>query len=251
MVRKRIIPCLDLYQGKTVKGVNFVNLKEIGNPVEIARTYAMQGADELALLNINAAGEKKGAFIELVERVAKEIDIPLIVGGGISTVDDASKVFDVGAKKISINSAAVRVPSLINKIANRYRSQRIIVAIDAKNDDNLWRVMINGGKLDSNRELYEWALESQERGAGEILFTSIDHDGTKGGFACKTIQELKVRVKIPLIASGGAGSMHHFADLFETTNAEAALAASLFHNGEIEIAKLKYFLKSRGIPIYI
>jgi cyclase len=249
MVRKRIIPCLDVYQGKTVKGVNFVNFKEIGNPVELGRAYALQGADELVFLDINATNEKRSTFVELVEKVAKGVDIPFIVGGGISTIDDVSRVFDAGAGKVSINSAAVKTPGLINEVAGRYGPQRIIVAIDAKRDGDIWRVVINGGKSDSARELFEWAVEVQDRGAGEILFTSIDHDGTRKGFACKAIKELKTRVKIPVIASGGAGSMQHFADLFETTNAEAALAASLFHSGEVEIAKLKLFLKGKGVSI--
>lgn len=249
MVAKRIIPCLDVHDGKTVKGVNFLNLKEVGDPVEMGKEYAQQGADELVYLDISATLEGRKTFCELVKRVARELNIPFTVGGGISSLDEAAMLLESGADKISLNSAAISNPGLIGKISARYGSQFVVVAIDAKFEKGVWRVKSSGGKRDTTRELFEWAYEAQERGAGEILFTSMDHDGTKGGFACETLQRLGNRLRIPLIASGGAGTMEHFAEVFKDGRADAALAASVFHKGEIGIPELKRFLLNSGVDV--
>jgi imidazole glycerol-phosphate synthase subunit HisF len=249
MVAKRIIPCLDVHDGKTVKGVNFLNLKEVGDPVQLGKKYAQQGADELVYLDISATQEGRKTFCDLVKRVAKELNIPFTVGGGISSADGAALLLESGADKISLNSAAIANPVLIDKISAHYGSQFVVVAIDAKFENGQWRVKSSGGKKDTTRELFEWAYEAQERGAGEILFTSMDHDGTKSGFANETLELLGSRLRVPMIASGGAGSMEHFADVFIKGRADAALAASVFHNGEIGIQSLKSFLLGSGIVV--
>lgn len=249
MVAKRIIPCLDVHEGKTVKGVNFINLKEVGDPVLMGRGYAQQGADELVYLDISATQEGRRTFLSLVKRVAKEINIPFTVGGGITELSQVSALLDAGADKISINSAAISNPALVDSIACRYGSQFVVVAIDARVEDCIWRVMSSGGQKRSNRELFEWADEVMSRGAGEILFTSMDHDGTKSGFAYQALLTLGSRLTIPVIASGGAGNMEHFAKVFTEGKADAALAASVFHNGEIGIPALKKFLLESGVVV--
>ncbi|PKO99497.1 MAG: imidazole glycerol phosphate synthase subunit HisF [Bacteroidetes bacterium HGW-Bacteroidetes-8] len=249
MVAKRIIPCLDVHEGKTVKGVNFINLKEVGDPVLMGRGYAQQGADELVYLDISATQEGRRTFLSLVKRVAKEINIPFTVGGGITELSQVSALLDAGADKISINSAAISNPALVDSIACRYGSQFVVVAIDARVEEGIWRVMSSGGQKRSNRELFEWADEVMSRGAGEILFTSMDHDGTKSGFAYQALSTLGSRLTIPVIASGGAGKMEHFAQLFKEGRADAALAASVFHNGEIGIPALKRFLLESGVVV--
>jgi cyclase len=249
MVAKRIIPCLDVHDGKTVKGVNFLNLKEVGDPVMLGKEYAQQGADELVYLDISATLEGRRTFCELVKRVARELNIPFTVGGGISSLEEAARLLESGADKISLNSAAISNPALIGEISARYGSQFVVVAIDAKFEEGRWRVKSSGGKRDTTRELFEWALEAQDRGAGEILFTSMDHDGTKGGFACDTLEKLGRGLSIPLIASGGAGKMEHFADVFKNGGADAALAASVFHLGEIGIPGLKRYLLESGVLV--
>jgi len=249
MVAKRIIPCLDVHDGQTVKGVNFINIKRVGDPVEMGKLYSQQGADELVYLDISATNEGRGTFLSLVKRVASELNIPFTVGGGISTEDDALRLLDSGADKISLNSAALRNPCLIDKISGRYGKQFVVVAIDAGFTENGWRVRSNGGRVDSGRELYSWAKEAEERGAGEILFTSMDHDGTKQGFAIDQLAKLGQILTIPVIASGGAGSEEHFRDLFKGSSADAALAASVFHMGEINITELKKYLDSCSIEV--
>ncbi len=251
MVAKRIIPCLDVHEGKTVKGVNFINLKEVGDPVIMGRGYAQQGADELVYLDISATQEGRRTFLSLVKRVAKEINIPFTVGGGITELSQVSALLDAGADKISINSAAISNPALVDSIACRYGSQFVVVAIDARVEEGLWRVMSSGGQTRSNRELFEWADEVMSRGAGEILFTSMDHDGTKSGFANQALSTLGSRLTIPVIASGGAGKMEHFAQLFKEGKADAALAASVFHKGEIRIPTLKRFLLESGVMVRV
>lgn len=251
MVAKRIIPCLDVHEGETVKGVNFLNLRVMGDPVEMGRMYSQQGADELVYLDISATNEGRGTFLSLVKRVASTLNIPFTVGGGISTADDATRLLDSGADKISLNSAALRDPSLIEKVAKRYGSQFVVVAIDAKFSDNRWDVMSNGGKLSAQRELFEWAREAESRGAGEILFTSMNHDGTKQGFAVETLGQLCKLLNIPVIASGGAGKPEHFSELFLNSGVDAALAASVFHEGTVPIPTLKRYLDSCGVPIRI
>lgn len=251
MVAKRIIPCLDVHEGKTVKGINFINLKEVGDPVVMGRGYAQQGADELVYLDISATLQGRRTFLSLVKRVAKEINIPFTVGGGITDLNQVSALLDAGADKISINSAAISNPALINSISGKYGSQFVVVAIDARVEEGLWRVMSSGGYKRSNRELFEWADEVMSRGAGEILFTSMDHDGTKNGFAYEALSTLCSKLSIPVIASGGAGKMEHFARLFKEGGADAALAASVFHNGEIKVARLKEYLAEMGIDTRI
>jgi cyclase len=251
MVAKRIIPCLDVHEGETVKGVNFVNLRVMGDPVEMGRMYSQQGADELVYLDISATNQGRGTFLSLVRKVADTLNIPFTVGGGISTADDASRLLDSGADKISLNSAALRDPSLIEKVAARYGSQFVVVAIDAKLLGNSWRVMSNGGKLSTERELFEWAKEAESRGAGEVLFTSMDHDGTKMGFAVEALSKLCNQLSIPVIASGGAGKAEHFSELFLNSGVDAALAASVFHEGTVPIPTLKRYLDSCGVPVRI
>lgn len=250
MLAKRIIPCLDIKDGQTVKGINFVGLQNVGDPVELGRKYADEGADELVYLDISATVEGRKTFAELVARIAREIDIPFTVGGGISTAEDAGALLLAGADKVTVNSAAVRNPSLIDDIAGRYGRQFIVVAIDARMDETgRWVVTTHGGRTPTERELFSWAREAQERGAGEILFTSMNHDGTKSGYPCETFARLASELSIPVIASGGAGTVEHIAEVLTTGRADAALAASIFHYGEIPIPVLKRALNERGIPV--
>lgn len=249
MLAKRIIPCLDVKDGKTVKGVNFVNFRDAGDPVELGRRYSDDGADELVYLDITASHEGRKTFIDLVRRVAANVSIPFTVGGGINHVDDVDKLLNAGADKISINSAALRDPDLIDGIARRYGNQVCVTAIDARLEGSEWVCYVNGGRVSTGRRLLQWAYEAQERGAGEILFTSMDHDGVKTGFANEALAALHDRLSIPVIASGGAGDYHHFLDVFTRGKADAALAASIFHFNEIPIAKLKDYLCSKNITV--
>jgi len=249
MLAKRIIPCLDIRDGQTVKGVNFVNIINVGDPVELGKLYAEQGADELVFLDITATHEGRKTFVELVKRIARNLDIPFTVGGGISEIRDAEALLAAGADKISINSSAVRNPQLIDDLAHNFGSQFVVVAIDAREADDYWTVTVNGGRIPTDKELFSWAKEAENRGAGEILFTSMNHDGTKNGFANKELAKLSESLTIPLIASGGAGSMEHFADVFTLGKADAGLAASIFHFREIAIPDLKNYLRGRGICI--
>ena len=250
MLAKRIIPCLDIRDGQTVKGVNFVNIKNVGDPVELGAEYARQGADELVFLDITASHEKRKTFASLVERIAWHINIPFTVGGGISEMADADKLLAAGADKVSINSAAVRRPELISELAHNFGSQFVTVAIDARQEaDGQWVVTVNGGRIPTEKRLFEWAREAQERGAGEILFTSMNHDGCKNGFACEALAQLSQGLSIPVIASGGAGTMEHFRDVFTKGKADAGLAASIFHFHEIAIPDLKNYLAQNNIPI--
>lgn len=249
MVAKRIIPCLDVKEGRTVKGINFEGLRDVGDAVELGRLYAQQGADELVYLDISATKEGRGTFTSLVERIALNINIPFTVGGGISTIDDAARLLDAGADKISINSAAVRNPSLIDEIASKYGSQFVVLAADAKQIDGVWRITTHGGSKLTEKELFSWAYEAQERGAGELLFTSMDHDGTRNGYPCDTFAALADKLSIPIIASGGAGGVTDIADVLSKGRADAALAASIFHYGEITVEELKRQLRSRDIKV--
>ena len=249
MLTKRIIPCLDIKNGRTVKGVNFVDLKDAGDPVELAKKYAETGADELVFLDISATEERRAILIDLVRKVAAAINIPFTVGGGISSVADVDVLLRNGADKVSINSSAVKNPNLINEIAAKYGSQCVVIAIDAKQIDGDWIVHLVGGKVPTELNLFDWAKEVEQRGAGEILFTSMNNDGTKNGFANEALAKLSEIVNIPIIASGGAGTMEHFAETFITGKADAALAASVFHYQEIEIPELKQFLKDKEISI--
>ncbi len=249
MLAKRIIPCLDIKDGKTVKGINFVGLQSVGDPVELGSRYADEGADELVYLDISATHEGRKTFTELVERIAAAINIPFTVGGGISTVEDAGRMLRAGADKVSINSAAVANPQLISDLAAKYGSQFVVVAIDAKCIDGRWVVTTHGGRTPTERELFSWAREAQERGAGEILFTSMDHDGTRNGYPCDTFAALSAELSIPIIASGGAGSVQNIADVLSFGEADAALAASIFHYGEITVGRLKEELKEQNIVV--
>lgn len=249
MVAKRIIPCLDVKNGQVVKGINFEGLKEVGDAVEMGVRYSREGADELVYLDISASKEERGTFTELVEKIALGINIPFTVGGGISSLDDASRLLDAGADKVSVNSAAIARPELISEIAGKYGSQFCVCAIDAKFIDGLWRVTTHGGSRQSSRELFEWAREAQERGAGEILFTSMDHDGTKAGYACEQYAQLADMLSIPVIASGGAGSIAHIVDVLTDGRADAALAASIFHYNEISIPDLKNELRKANVNV--
>ena len=251
MVAKRIIPCLDVKEGRTVKGVNFEGLRDVGDAVALGSKYAREGADELVYLDISATQEGRNTFTNLVSRIAAEIDIPFTVGGGISTLEDAARLLDAGADKISINSAAIRNPELINQIATRYGSQFVVVAIDARfsETDGLWHATTHGGSRETALELFSWAKEAQERGAGEILFTSMNHDGTRAGYPCDTFARLAETLRITIIASGGAGSADHIAEVLTKGRADAALAASIFHYGETTIRQLKEDLQNRGIPM--
>ena len=251
MLTKRIIPCLDIKNGRTVKGVNFVDLRDAGDPVELAAIYAKTGADELVFLDISATEERRRTLADLVLRVAEKVDIPFTVGGGISSVEDVDILLQNGADKVSINSSAVKNPDLINNLVAKFGSQCIVVAIDAKQINGEWIVHLVGGKVPTELKLFEWAKEVESRGAGEILFTSMDHDGTKDGFANKALARLSTELNIPIIASGGAGNMQHFADTFIEGKADAALAASVFHFKEIEIPDLKNALKKENIPVRI
>ncbi|ENG5659553.1 imidazole glycerol phosphate synthase subunit HisF [Flavobacterium psychrophilum] len=249
MLTKRIIPCLDIKNGRTVKGVNFLDLKDAGDPVALAQKYAEEGADELVFLDISATEEDRKTVIDLVRKVSETINIPFTVGGGISSVKDVEILLKNGADKVSINSSAVKNPQLINDLASAFGSQCIVVAIDAKQINGNWKVHLVGGKVATEIDLFDWAKEVENRGAGEILFTSMDHDGTKNGFANEALAKLSQTVNIPIIASGGAGTMQHFADAFLVGNADAALAASVFHFQEIRIQDLKIALKNNTIQI--
>ncbi len=249
MLTKRIIPCLDIKNGRTVKGVNFVDLKDAGDPVELAKKYAETGADELVFLDISATEERRKTLIDLVRKVAETINIPFTVGGGISSVEDVEVLLKNGADKVSINSSAVKNPQLINELALAFGSQCVVVAIDAKQIDGIWKVHLVGGKVATEINLFDWAKEVAIRGAGEILFTSMDNDGTKNGFANEALAKLSEIVNIPIIASGGAGNMQHFTDAFINGKADAALAASVFHFGEIEIPVLKKELQKNNILV--
>lgn len=249
MLTKRIIPCLDIKEGRTVKGINFESIRDAGDPVELASLYAQQGADELVFLDIAATNENRKTFSSLVREIARHINIPFTVGGGISSVEDASVLLEAGADKVSINSAAVRNPQLIDDMAKAFGSQFVVVAIDAKKVNNPWIVHTHGGKKPTDKKLFSWAEEAQQRGAGEILFTSMDHDGTKNGFAIDALSKLNQLLSIPVIASGGAGNMGHFMDVFQLGKADAALAASIFHFGEVLLPDLKKYLKDRHISI--
>jgi cyclase len=251
MLSKRIIPCLDIKDGRTVKGINFINLRDAGDPVELATQYALEQADELVFLDISATEQKRKTLADLVLKVAAAIDIPFTVGGGIRSVEDVSILLKNGADKVSINSAAVKNPSLINKLSEQFGSQCIVVAIDAKQIEGQWKVHLVGGKLPTELDLFDWAKEVEQRGAGEILFTSMDHDGTKQGFANNALARLSTEVNIPIIASGGAGTVPHFIDTFTKGKADAALAASVFHFGEISIPELKKQLNQQQLAVRI
>ena len=252
MLAKRIIPCLDVMNGQVVKGINFLGLKEIGDPVEMGAEYSAQGADELVYLDISASSEGRKTFTDLVRRISERIDIPFTVGGGISSFEDGARLLDAGADKITINSAAVQNPELIGKIASHYGSQFVVVAIDARQTpDGKWQVMTHGGHRETDRELFSWAADVQDRGAGEILFTSMDHDGTKNGYACQAYSEMASFLTVPVIASGGAGTVAHIEEVLREGKADAALAASIFHYGEIRIPELKRKLREDGINVRI
>lgn len=251
MLTKRIVPCLDIKNGRTVKGVNFVNLRDAGDPVELAALYSEQGADELVFLDITATGDGRKTTAELVEKVAEKVNIPFTVGGGIKSVEDVYTLLHKGADKISINSWAVKEPTVLDELAAQFGSQCVVLAVDAKQIDGQWKVHLVGGKVPTEIDLFDWVKEAESRGAGEILFTSMDHDGSKNGFANEALAKISDLVSIPVIASGGAGSIQDFADTFTLGNADAALAASVFHFKEIEIPVLKGELKKQGIAIRI
>ncbi len=248
-MEKRIIPCLDIKNGKTVKGVNFINLKQAGDPIELAQAYNEQGADELVILDIAATVEKRKTFDQLINDIANVLTIPLTVGGGISELADVERILESGASKVSYNSAALRNPDLIGDVAKHFGSEVSVIAIDAKQTEKGWMCLLDGGNTISDRTLLDWAYEAQERGAGEILFTSMDHDGKKIGFPNDMLAQLKDKLSIPIIASGGAGSMEDFKDAFVLGKVDAALAASVFHFGEIKIPELKAYLCEQGISV--
>lgn len=248
---KRIIPCLDVKDGQTVKGTNFVNLRHAGDPVELGKAYSEQGADELVFLDITASFEGRKTFTDMVSRVAREINIPFTVGGGIGELADVERLLGAGADKVSVNSSALRRPELISEITSRFGSQVCVCAIDARHDPDGWHCYLKGGRERTERGLFEWAKEAQERGAGEILFTSMDHDGVKTGYANEALARLADELSIPVIASGGAGAKEHFRDAFTIGHADAALAASVFHFGEIPIPELKSYLRQEGINVRI
>ncbi|MDR2622896.1 MAG: imidazole glycerol phosphate synthase subunit HisF [Dysgonamonadaceae bacterium] len=249
MLAKRIIPCLDVKDGTTVKGVNFINFRDAGDPVELGKQYSEQGADELVFLDITASHEGRKTFAEMVTKVAANLSIPFTVGGGINELSDVERLLNAGADKISINSAAIRRPDLINEIAENFGSQVCVVAIDADFVSNEWICYLNGGRIPTGKKLFSWAKEAENRGAGEILFTSMKHDGVKTGYANEALCTLSLSLGIPIIASGGAGAKEHFRDVFVEGKADAALAASVFHFGEIKIPELKAYLKGEGISI--
>ncbi len=249
MLKKRIIPCLDIKEGRTVKGVNFEGLRDAGDPVELAKFYSGAGADELVFLDITATIEKRDTLVELVKRVAEQVNIPFTVGGGIKSVDEANRLLKHGADKISVNSSAVKRPELLNELSAQFGNQCVVLAVDARPVNGIWKVFVNGGKVETELNLLDWVKEGVARGAGEILFTSMDHDGTKNGFALGALEEVCQTVKVPVIASGGCGSVDHFIDVFQKTSVDAALAASVFHFGEIEISELKKKLKQQNIAI--
>ena len=249
MLKKRIIPCLDIKEGRTVKGVNFEGLRDAGDPVELAKIYSESGADELVFLDITATLEKRDTLVDLVKRVAEQVNIPFTVGGGIRSVEDAHRLLKNGADKISVNSSAVKRPELLNELSAQFGNQCVVLAVDARPVNGVWKVFVNGGKVETELNLLDWVKEGVERGAGEILFTSMDHDGTKNGFALKALEAVCQAVNVPVIASGGCGSVGHFIDVFQKTSVDAALAASVFHFGEIEILELKHTLKQHNIAI--
>ncbi|OUO21425.1 imidazole glycerol phosphate synthase subunit HisF [Bacteroides sp. An322] len=251
MLAKRIIPCLDIKNGQTVKGTNFVNLREAGDPVELGQLYSDQGADELVYLDITASHEGRKTFTDLVKRIAACINIPFTVGGGIHELSDVECLLGAGADKVSVNSSAIRNPQLIDDIARHFGSQVCVVAIDARQTSEGWKCYLNGGRIETDKTLFDWAHEANERGAGEILFTSMNHDGVKNGYANEALATLSDKLTIPIIASGGAGNKQHFKDAFETGKADAALAASVFHFGEIPIPELKAYLHAEGINVRI
>jgi cyclase len=246
---KRIIPCLDVKDGQTVKGTNFVNLRNVGNPVELGKAYSDAGADELVYLDITASSEGRKTFTDVVSHVAEAINIPFTVGGGINDINDVERLLYAGADKISVNSAVLRNPNLIDEIAKRFGSQVCVCAIDAEYNDGRWTCFLNGGRVSTGRDLFDWAKEAEDRGAGEILFTSMNHDGVKNGYANEALAKLSDKLGIPIIASGGAGKKEHFKDAFTKGKADAALAASVFHFGEIDIAELKQYLRDEGINV--
>ena len=251
MLTKRIIPCLDIKDGRTVKGINFVDIRDAGDPVELGAAYAAQGADELVFLDISATNEKRKTFASLVKEIATHVNIPFTVGGGITSVADVAPLLEAGADKVSINSAAVRNPGLIDELAKAFGSQFVVLAIDARKVGNQWTVHTHGGTRPTENKLFSWAKEGQSRGAGEILFTSMDHDGTRQGFANDPLAKLHELLSIPIIASGGAGNMQHFLEAFILGKADAALAASLFHFGELAISDLKKYLQNNGVPVRV
>jgi len=249
MLAKRIIPCLDVKDGQTVKGVNFVNFRHAGDPVELGHQYSIQGADELVFLDITASHEGRKTFVDMVRKVADRVSIPFTVGGGINELKDVDVLLNAGADKVSINSAALRNPGLIDEVSAHFGSQVCVVAIDANLEDNLWRCYLNGGRIPTDKDLFSWAREAQERGAGEILFISMTHDGVKKGYPNEALATLADNLNIPVIASGGAGKREHFRDAFQLGKADAALAASVFHFGEISIPELKTYLKNEGVTV--
>jgi cyclase len=249
MLKRRIIPCLDIKDGRTVKGVNFINIRDAGDPVELAKEYVIQGADELVFLDITATIENRKALSGLVERIAAEINIPFTVGGGIDTIEDVGNLLQAGADKVTVNSSAVRKPEIIPEIAGQYGSQCVVVAIDTKFVDDEWIVFVNGGRTPTELKTVEWACRVEELGAGEILLTSMNNDGTRSGFSIDITSRVSSMVNIPVIASGGAGAIEHFKELFYNTGCSAALAASIFHFGEIDIRDLKKYLKKENISI--
>jgi cyclase len=249
MITKRIIPCLDIKDGRTVKGINFENIRDAGDPFELAIEYAKQGADELVFLDITATNEKRKTLSELVTRIAKHINIPFTVGGGISSIEDVSILLNAGADKISVNTSAFKNPQLIKDLANQFGSQCVVLAIDTKYENNDWYVYLNGGKVKTDLKTIDWAKQAVALGAGEILLTSMNNDGTKNGFALDITKQISRAVKVPVIASGGAGSMQHFKEIFENGKADAALAASVFHYKEIAISELKKYLQENNIEV--
>lgn len=251
MLAKRIISCLDIKDGQTVKGTNFLNLRQAGDPVELARAYSDQGVDELVFLDITASFEGRKTFTELVKRIAENINIPFTVGGGIHELSDVDRLLSAGADKISVNSAAIRHPELIDEISRNFGSQVCVLAVDAKQTPQGWKCYLNGGRVETERELFSWVLEGQERGAGEVLFTSMDHDGVRQGYANEALSRMADLISIPVIASGGAGTMEHFRDAFLIGKADAALAAGVFHFGDIKIPELKSYLCTQGIAIRV
>jgi cyclase len=249
MLKKRIIPCLDIANGRTVKGINFVDIRDAGDPIELAKRYVEEGADELIFLDITATLEKRKTLVTLVTQIASAINIPFTVGGGINSLEDAKAVILAGADKVSVNSAAIKNPQLITDISRHFGNQCVVVAMDVKNTNGNWKVFSHGGKIPTDLHAVEWALEAERRGAGEILLTSMNNDGTKNGFAIEITNTISALVKIPVIASGGAGTMKHFKKVFQQTKAGAALAASIFHFGEIPIPQLKNYLQTQKIPV--
>jgi len=249
MLAKRIIPCLDIKDGRTVKGVNFEQLRDAGDPVELGCRYVAEGADELVFLDITATHEKRKTLAALARNIARHLNIPFTIGGGIRTIEDADALLNAGADKISVNSAAVRRPELIAELADQFGSQFVVIAVDAKEVNGEWLVHLNGGRIATEYRLLDWVKECENRGAGELLFTSMNHDGTKAGFACDALADVSERVSIPVIASGGAGKMEHFHEVFTKGKADAGLAASIFHFKEIEICELKQYLANLNIPV--